>query len=244
MSGVLLNIITVIVGTIIGMAFGRFVKDRFHEISFQAIGLSTLAFSILMIVHGLDDMSSGSMGDYALLAFTAALVSGSLLGEALGIQSGLEKFGVWIQKMAHKSPWFSSDSDSPHTIVEGFMAASLLYCVGAMTVLGSIQDGLGQHATLYLKSALDGFSAIALATAMGPGVAFSVIPIAIFQGGLALGASFFESVFTGQVIAAITAVGGALILAISLDILGIKRVRVANMLPAILIAAVLGGIFG
>lgn len=244
MSGVLLNIIAVIIGTVIGVTLGRFVKERFHEISFQAIGLCVMAFAVMMMVNGISGMTSGGMGDYALLAVVASLVAGSLIGEAIGIERWLEKFGVWLQKTVHKSKFFSASEDTPNTMVEGFMAASLLYCVGAMTVLGSIQDGLGDHATLYLKSALDGFSAIALATALGPGVGFSVIPIAVIQGSLALGAASFESVFTPAVISGITAVGGILIFAIALDILSIKRVRVGNMLPAIFIAGILGGFFG
>lgn len=240
----MVNVIAVLAGTFVGLTFGRFVKERFHEISFQAIGLCVVAFSITMMVGGITDMSAGPMGDYSLLVVVAALVSGSLIGEAIGIEAWLQRFGEWIQRKVHGSRFFSANEDDPGTIVEGFMAASLLYCVGAMAVLGSIQDGLGEPATLYLKSALDGFSAIALATGLGIGVGFSVIPIALYQGALALGAGSFAPLFTEQVIASITAVGGALIFAIAIDILDIKRLRTGNMLPAIVIAALLGGFFG
>ena len=124
------------------------------------------------------------------------------------------------------------------------MTASLLFCVGAMTVLGSIQDGLGRPATLTLKATLDGFASIALASTLGVGVGLSVIPVVIVQGGIALGASFMSPLMTPAVIAGIQCSGGALILAIGLDLAGIKRLPVGNLLPAILIGAVVAGFFG
>jgi len=172
-----------------------------------------------------------------------ALVVGALLGEALRIEHWLDRFGRWLQDRAYRAPILApGKSDQPgekgHTLVEGFVTASLLFCTGAMTVLGSLQDGLGDASLLSLKALLDGLAAIALATTLGAGVALSVIPILVLQGGIALGAGALEPFITPAVIAAIEATGGALILAIGLDLAGIKRLPVGNMLPAIVVGAV------
>jgi uncharacterized membrane protein YqgA involved in biofilm formation len=251
-SGVLLNVITVIVGTAAGLIFGRAIKDRFRSIAFLAIGLATAIIGGSMAIGGLGQMGATGMGDYAVLVFIGALIGGSLLGEALRIEYGLELFGEWLQAMSYRMPFIAtvpkSATDEPgekgHTLVEGFVTASLLFCVGAMTFLGSIQDGLGDHSLLYIKSTLDGFASLFLASTLGVGVGLSVIPILIIQGGLALGAGALQPYMTPGVISAMTAVGGTLILSIGLDLLGIKRLPVGNMLPAIVIAAFAGGLLG
>jgi uncharacterized membrane protein YqgA involved in biofilm formation len=188
------------------------------------------------------------LGPYAALVLVGALVLGAIVGEAIGIEYWLERFGEWLRDIAHRFKWLAppakEDDKEGHTLVEGFVTASLLFCVGAMTVLGSIQDGLGKPATLMLKATLDGFASIALATTLGVGVGLSVIPVVIVQGGIALGASFVSPLMTPAVIAGIQCSGGALILAIGLDIAGIKRLPVGNMLPAILIGAIVAGVFG
>ena len=252
MSGVVLNVITILVGTAIGLAFGKAIPDRFRTIAFTAIGLSTTVIGASMSIGGLAEMSKTNMGPYASLVFVGSLVVGALVGEWIRIEHWLEQFGHWLQDVSYRIPWFAptpkSASDEPgekgHTLVEGFVTASLLFCVGAMTVLGSIKDGLGDHSVLYLKSLLDGFAALFLATTLGVGVGLSVIPVVIIQGGIALSATAIQPFMTPAVIASITGVGGALILAIGLDLLGIKRLPVGNMLPAIIIAAVVGGLLG
>lgn len=252
MSGVVLNVITILVGTAIGLAFGKAITDRFRTIAFTAIGMATFVIGASMSIGGLGKMGATGMGDWAPLVFIGSLIAGSLTGEALRIEYWLERFGLWLQDVSYKIPFLASTpksaSDEPgekgHTLVEGFVTASLLFCVGAMTVLGSLQDGLGDHQLLYVKSLLDGFAALFLATTLGVGVGLSVIPVVIVQGGIALSASTLQPYMTTSVIASITAVGGVMILAIGLDLLGIKRLPVGNMLPAILFAAVAGGLLG
>jgi len=251
-SGVVLNVITIIVGTAIGLAFGKAIRDRFRTIAFTAIGLSTTIIGASMSIGGLAKMGATGMGDYAPLVFIGSLIAGALTGEALRIEYWLERFGEWLQELSYKLPWLAPTpkiaSNEPgekgHTLVEGFVTASLLFCVGAMTVLGSLQDGLGDHQLLYVKSLLDGFASLFLATTLGVGVGLSIIPVVIVQGGIALSASSLQPFMTPAVIASITGVGGALIMAIGLDLLGIKRLPVGNMLPAIFIAAIVGGLLG
>jgi uncharacterized membrane protein YqgA involved in biofilm formation len=178
-----------------------------------------------------------------------ALVVGGIFGEAVGIERGLERFGHFLQEKTYKIPLFAPTvSKEPgakaHTIVEGFVTASLLFCVGAMTILGSIQSGLGDPSLLYLKSLLDGIASIALATSFGAGVGLSVIPVLVIQGSIALGAGTLQPFMTIPVIAGLECAGGALILAIGLDLTGIKRLPYGNMLPGVLIAAVIAGLWG
>jgi uncharacterized membrane protein YqgA involved in biofilm formation len=247
-----LNVITILVGTAIGLAFGKAIPDRFRTIAFTAIGMSTLVIGASMSIGGLAEMGKTHMGSYAPLVLVGSLVIGALLGEWIRIEHWLERFGLWLQDISYRIPWLAptpkSASDEPgekgHTLVEGFVTASLLFCVGAMTVLGSIKDGLGDHSVLYLKALLDGFAALFLATTLGVGVGLSVIPVIIIQGGIALSASAIQPFMTPAVLASITCVGGALILAIGLDLLGIKRLPVGNMLPAIIIAALAGALIG
>jgi hypothetical protein len=242
-TGVMLNVVAVLVGTAIGLVFGKLIGERFRAISFSAIGLAVIVIGAAMSIGGLAALGKTRLGNYAALVLVGALVVGALLGEALRIEHWLERFGRWLQDRAYRAPILApGKSDQPgekgHTLVEGFVTASLLFCTGAMTVLGSLQDGLGDASLLSLKALLDGLAAIALATTLGAGVALSVIPILVLQGGIALGAGALEPLITPAVIAAIEAVGGALILAIGLDLVGIKRLPVGNMLPAIVVGAV------
>lgn len=251
--GVIVNVVAVLVGSGLGLAFGHLIPERMRETAFRAIGLATLIIGIAMSIGGMAAMgdSAGLLGRYSALVFVGSLVVGALIGEALRIEWWLERFGRWLQDLSYRFPLFApsakSATDEPgekgHTLVEGFVTASLLYCVGAMTVLGSIQDGLGDPNVLYLKATLDGFASIALASTLGAGVALSVIPIAIVQGGIAIAAATLSggSVPT-EVIAAIEAVGGALIAAIGLDLTGIKRLPVGNFLPAVFVAMVVAAV--
>ncbi len=243
----LVNVVAVLVGTAVGLVFGHLIPERMRETAFRAIGLSTLIIGIAMSLGGLADMGAaeGPLGKYSALVFVGSLVLGALIGEAMRIEWWLDRFGTWLQEIAYRIPWFApsakSAGDEPgekgHTLVEGFVTASLLYCVGAMTVLGSIQDGLGDPSTLYLKATLDGLASIALASTLGVGVGLSVIPLVIIQGGIALLAfTFAGGSVAPEFISAIEAVGGALIAAIGLDLAGIKRLPVGNLLPAVFVA--------
>lgn len=245
--GVIINIVAIIIGTVIGLAFGSMISERFRHISFSAIGLAVIVIGISMSIGGLGAMSESRLGPYAALVVVGALVIGALIGEALRIEYWLERFGHFLQLRAAKMPLLAPGKETQpdekgHTLVEGFVTASLLYCTGAMTVLGSIQDGMGDPSLLSLKALLDGVASIPLAATLGAGVGLSIIPVAILQGGIALGSTTLEPVMTPVVIASIEAVGGALILAIGLDLTGIKRLPIGNMLPAIAVAGIITGL--
>jgi uncharacterized protein len=242
-SGVIANVITVLAGTTIGLTFGRFITERFRQIAFYALGLSTFSIGGLMVFGGL--MKADAAGSkFAILVLVGSLVVGGLFGEAIGVEKLLERFGHWLRGLAVRIPVFNAAGEGEHQVVEGFVVASLLFCVGTMTILGSLQDGMGSPNLLYLKALLDGIAAIALASALGVGVGFSIVPIILVQGGIALGAHALQPLLTVAVIREMSTVGGTLIMAIGIDLLGIKRLPIGNLMPAVFLAGILGAFFG
>ncbi len=247
--GVLVNVAAIMVGAGVGLLFGRLISERFKSIAFIAIGLSTMILGASMSIGGLTSLGSSDLGKYSSLVFVGSLVLGSLVGEAMRIERRLEWLGEKLQSAATRMPILgpgksAEPSEKGHTLVEGFVASSLLFGVGAMAILGSIQDGLGDPSLLYLKASLDGMASIALATTLGAGVALSAVPILLLQGGIALGAASLEPLMTPAVLDAIKATGGSLIFVIGLDLAGIKRFPIGNMLPAVFVAAFLAGWLG
>jgi uncharacterized protein len=176
-----------------------------------------------------------SLSTKNILVVLGSLLAGGIVGELIRLHEGLNKLGDALQVE------FSPGKDS--TFSKGFVTASLLFCVGPMTVLGSIQDGLnGDYTLLATKSILDGFASLAFAASMGWGVVFAALTILIYQGGLTLGAGLVKTVLTEPMVVEMTATGGTLILAIGLNLLELTTVRVANFLPALLIAPVAAGL--
>ncbi|PKQ19454.1 MAG: DUF554 domain-containing protein [Actinobacteria bacterium HGW-Actinobacteria-6] len=249
MLGVLVNVAAIIAGTAVGLIFGGLISEKLREIAFKGIGLAVLIIGISMSLSGLSALGDSKLGEFAPLVLVGSLVVGGILGEVVGIERGLERLGHFLQEKTYNIKLFApGPAEQPdakgHTIVEGFVTASLLFCVGAMTILGSIESGLGDPSLLYLKSLLDGVAAVALATTFGAGVGLSVLPVLVIQGGIALAATTVQPFMTPPVIHALQAVGGALILAIGLDLTDIKRLPYGNMLPGVFIAALIAGIWG
>lgn len=221
MIGTILNVITVLIGGTIGTLLGSRFPTRLQETIFAALGLFTLAIAL----------DSALVTRNSLIVLGSLLV-GALIGEALRIELRLEQFGTWLRDRLVKG-----DGGSSARFVEGFVTASLIFCVGPLTIQGSIEDGLmGDYTKLAVKAMMDGFAALAFATTLGPGVIASVIVILLFQGGLSLLASFGTNFFTEPMILEMTATGGVVLMAIGLRLLDIKRIRAANLLPAIFVA--------
>jgi hypothetical protein len=173
----------------------------------------------------------------SVLLVLASVLVGGVVGELLRIEDGLNGLGDRLKRR------FAGDHEHHARFTEGFVVASLVFCVGPMAILGSIQDGLtGDFQLLGIKSLLDGFAALAFASALGWGVGFSVLPIVVYQGSITLAASSLSDVFTPEVVAGLTAAGGILILGISLRLLELKQVRIGNLLPALVLAPVAVGI--
>ncbi len=222
MTGTLLNIVTVLIGGTLGLLFGARIPERFKSTVIAGMGLFTAAMGLQMF------LKTGNP-----LIVLGALLIGALLGEWWRIEDGLQALGRKLE-----ARFVSSSGDGSNGFVRGFLTASLLFCVGPMTILGSIQDGLtGNYELLAVKSVLDGFAALAFASTLGVGVLFSVIVILVYQGGLSLLAGQLSAVITDPMMAEMTAVGGVILLGLAVSsLLEIKPIRVGNFLPALAVA--------
>jgi len=214
MLGTIINVATVILGSTIGLILHTRFSKRFTEVAFQGIGIFTIFLGIVM-----------ALKSDAYLVIVLSLISGSLIGEALNIEVWMDNLGEKLKaRLKSKNDKFS----------EGLVTAFLLFCMGSMTILGAIEEGLGSKPNLLLtKSIMDGFGSIALSSALGIGVMFAVIPLLIYQGGLTLLTSVFGDYFSEIYINNLTSVGGILLIGLGFRILEIKQIRVLNMLPAL-----------
>jgi uncharacterized protein len=191
----------------------------------QGLGLAVAIQGVMMAVKSNN-----------FLIVIGSLVAGGVLGELLKVEAGLEKLGQWLERTV--------GSKGSGKIAPGFVTTTLLFCVGAMAILGSIDSGMrNDHAMLYTKSVLDGFSSVIFASTLGVGVLFSSLPVLLYQGAIALSATLITSLISPDMLEAMTAeitsVGGILIIGIGLNMLEIKKINVANLLPSVIIAAVL-----
>jgi len=220
--GTIVNALAALVGGVLGVALRRRIPERMRDIAMQGIGLVTLVLGVQM-----------ALGTRDILVVILSIVAGGWIGEALGIEAGLERLGAWAEAR------FGATGQGG-TFARAFVTSSLLFCVGPLTILGSIQAGLGQRPTLlYTKSILDGVSSLAIGAALGIGVVLSAGTILVYQGALTLLAQAAQSVMTPDVTREFTATGGVLVLGIGLTILGMRSIRVANLLPALLVVTVL-----
>jgi uncharacterized membrane protein YqgA involved in biofilm formation len=217
LKGTLVNIAAVMAGCFLGRYLGHLIPERMRRTIMIGLGLAVLLIGIQLALQSRNP-----------LVVIGAMLIGGILGEALSIEARLENMGHRLQQRFKDAG----------NVAEAFVTASLLYCIGAMAIMGSIQDGLGQEPTiLYAKSALDGIASVALTSTLGIGVVFSVVPLLIYQGGITLAAGSVQVFLTDPVVAEMNATGGLLILAIGLDILGIRKLPIGNLLPAIFVAA-------
>ncbi len=231
MTGTFINIATVLVGTLIGVTAGLRLPAGAQERVLAGLGMITLVIGIDLALAWGGEGTSTSTPLYVL----GGVLIGGLIGEALGIERRLRGFGDVVQARLSR--------DEGSTVSEGFVNASLLFCVGSLTVVGSIQDGLtGDYHTLATKAVLDGFASIALAATLGWGVGLSVFTILVVQGSLTLGAGFFDEVLKGEALAVLNSAGGVTIIGIALRLLDLKDVKVGNFLPALVVAPALVGL--
>ena len=229
LTGTLLNVATVLVGTLIGSLLGTRMPARMHSSLTTGLGLFTLLIGLSMGLRVFTDPAARAGDDLAVLA---AVLLGVALGELLRLHDGLEWLGRWFQRRL-------ATGDRPSRIAEGFVTASLVFCVGPLTILGSLANGLtGDIQLLAIKSLLDGVASIAFAAALGPGVALSALTVLVVQGGIAGAAFLLRDVMDPATILAITAAGGVILLAVTLRLLELKAVRVASFLPALLLAPI------
>jgi len=221
MIGTLINIATVLIGGTMGLLFGARLPERLRKTVVAGLGLFTLAYGILNFIQTRN----------ALIVLGALLI-GALLGEWWKLEDGLQNLGSFLEKR------FVMKENGSNRFVRGFLTASLVFCVGPLTILGSIQDGLtGNYEMLATKAVLDGFAALAFASTLGVGVLFSVLVILAYQGGISLLAAHLDAIITEPMMVEMAAVGGVILLGIAISgLLELRPIRVGNFLPALVMA--------
>jgi len=226
LTGTFINVGAILAGTAFGYLVGSRLPGSMHERVMAGLGL-------VVLVIGVDNALAWR--DTNPLYVLGGVLLGGLVGEVIGIEDALQRFGDRIQRTVSRG--------RHSTVSEAFVTASLLFCVGPLTVVGSIENGLtGDYQTLATKAMLDGFASIALASTLGWGVAIAAGTVLVVQGALSLGAGLFKHILEGEALDALTSAGGVLIIGISLKLLQLKDVKVGNFLPALIIAPALVGL--
>lgn len=243
--GTIVNASAIAVGALFGVLLSRLLtkSKRFDKIAdaiMKAVGLCVIYIGISGVISALSSASAskenGGIGSSALLVMIGAIVIGTLIGELIDIDRHLERFGKLIESKLSKTPTKGSDMAQEKSLARGFVSATLLFCVGAMAITGAIESGLsdGQNqATLYAKSVLDLVSSIVFGATLGIGTALSAISVFIYQGAIEIIALFLGSFLPNIVIWEMSATGSLIIFGLGLNLLGVTRLKIANMLPAI-----------
>ena len=235
--GTVVNVLTVLLGAGIGVLLGNRLPVRTRDVVTDALGLVTLLIAGTSAIAVLDGDLSDAVGTSApMLIVLGALLLGGITGSLLRLEQRVESFGGWLQtRLAGEA-----GSVERHRFIEGFVTASLLFCTGPLTILGSLNDGLGNGADqLYLKAVLDGFAAIAFAASFGWGVAASALTVVVVQGSLTVVGFLLGDVLPAPQLSALTATGGLLLVGVALRLLRIREIPVVDLLPALAVAPIL-----
>lgn len=224
MLGTYVNVVAVIIGSIIGVLLHQRFPENLKKIGFQAIGLCVLVLGISMALK---------TENFIILIFSVLV--GALMGEAMHLDRHIDRFGAVLKtRIGSNNDQFS----------EGLVTAFLIFCTGAMTIIGAIEDGLNNdYSILFAKSLMDGCASIALASTFGIGVLFSAIPLFIFQGGITLLAAYSKAFFTEALITELSAVGGVILIGLGIQLLELKELKVINLLPALIVVIILVRVF-
>lgn len=219
MLGTFVNCLAIIAGSLVGLLFKNGIPERYNQTILQAIGLCVILVGLKM-----------ALGCQDLIVVIISMALGSVIGEVIGIEDLLERLGKFLERK------FSGQGSSFST---GFVTASLLFCVGSMAIVGSLESGLlGKHDTLFAKSCLDGITSIILTSSLGIGVLFSAGPVLLYQGVITLAAGILKPLLVPEVISQMSGAGGLLIMGLGINMLLKQRIKVGNMLPAVFIPLV------
>jgi uncharacterized membrane protein YqgA involved in biofilm formation len=232
-SGTIVNAGAIVAGGLLGLTVGSLISRRVQATLVSGMAVGTMfigagaTFSKMLI-----SASGGSFETRGALMLVMSLAAGAVVGELVDIDGRFERFGEWLKRVSH--------NEKDKSFLDGFVTASLTFCIGAMAILGALEDGLrGDPSLLYLKSTMDGIFTIALTASLGKGVLFSAIPILLFEGAITLASSLLRPVMTPDVLDAISLVGGVLIFCVGWNILwNEKKIRIANLLPSLVVAIV------
>lgn len=229
--GTTINVAAIIAGGIFGKLFGRFLKERYQEGLNNACGICVLFIGIGGAMEGILKVSDGALVSGSSMMITISLALGALLGELLNLEDKFEAFGTWLK--------MKTGNAKDKKFVDAFVTASLTVCIGAMAIVGSIQDGIfGDYSILATKAVLDFIIIIVMTCSMGKGCAFSAIPVGLFQGSITLLAKFIKPIMTEAALDNLSLIGSILIFCVGLNLVWGKKIRVANLLPAIIVAVI------
>ncbi len=234
--GTIVNAAAIVAGSLIGILFKSKIKQRFQDIIMQVMGLAVIFIGAAGAFSGIFTITDGKLESGGTMLMIASLTIGAFIGELINIEAQMERFGEWLKVKAQSS--------NDTKFVDGFVTASLTVCIGAMAIVGSIEDGIsGNHDTLFAKAALDLVIVMVFAAAYGKGVIFSALPVAVLQGTVTLCAGILAPIFSDAIIANISFIGSILIFCVGINLAFGKKFKVGNMLPAILIPIIYGLIF-
>ena len=230
--GTIINTIAIILGGLAGLFFGRFLTERHQDTLTKTCGIGTLFIGISGALEGMLQVNGGTVTSGNAMLVVICLALGALVGETLNIEDGFEKFGQWLK--------IKTGNARDKQFVDGFVTASLTVCIGAMAIVGAIQDGiLGDYSILTTKSVLDFIIIMMMTCSMGKGCAFSAIPVAVLQGCVTIFARMIKPLMTDAALVNLSLVGSVLIFCVGINLVWGKKIRVANLLPAIVVAVVM-----
>ena len=229
--GTVINSAFVLLGGVLGLLFGKALKESYQDVMVKACGLSTIFIGASSTFKQMLTIADGALGTQGEMMLVISMCLGGLLGEILAIEDNLERFGQWLKIKSH--------SERDPRFIEGFTSASFTICIGAMAIIGPMNDALyGDYTILTTKGILDMIIVMALAASLGRGAVFSVIPMAIWQGLMTVMAAFVGPLMTDAALSCLSLVGNVLIFAVGINLAFGKRIKVANYLPALVIAVV------
>lgn len=230
--GTVINVAAIIAGGIIGRIFGKFLSERFQDSLSKVCGVSVLFIGIAGALEGMLAIENSSIISGRAMMIVICLVLGTLIGEVLNLEDRFEQFGEWLKK--------KTGNAKEKMFVDGFVTTSLTVCIGAMAIVGAIEDGIfGDYSILVTKSILDFIIVMVMTGSLGKGCIFSAIPVAILQGSVTLLAKFIKPLMTDMALSNLSMIGSILIFCVGLNLVWGKKIRVANLLPAIVLAVII-----
>ena len=228
--GTLINVACILLGGICGLLFGKRIKDRMREAVITATGISVIVMALGGIMEKMLKVSEEGLSSEGSIMMICSMVIGTVIGEAIDFDALITRFGEWLKRV--------SKSEKDNSFVEAFVTSSCTVCIGAMAIVGSIEDGIsGDYSILLAKGLLDAIIICIMAASLGKGSVFSAIPVGLLQGGVTLLAVFAGSFLTDAALYNLSYVGNVLILCVGINLVFDRKIRVANMLPAIVVAA-------
>lgn len=229
--GTIINTLGIAIGGLFGHLFGKILKERHRASLINACGISVIFIGIAGAMQGMLTVNGGIITSDKAMLVSICLVLGTLIGELINIEGIFEKFGEWLKS--------KTGNEKDNSFVNAFVTATLTVCIGAMAVVGAIQDGIsGDHSILATKSLLDFVVIIIMTSSLGKGTAFSAIPVLILEGGITLFARFLSPIITDLAMDYLSLIGSILIFCVGLNLIRDKKIRVANMLPSLILAVI------